>query len=117
MAPEQCEPNKRHEIGPWSDVYGLGATLYEAVSGQPAFTRPDDYNKDDLYERFPQIIQEPYELDPKRVPNVIGEMLLQSMLHEPSERPTPLEMAERLEPLLAALPRKHRLGKLRPRLT
>ncbi|MEA2432664.1 MAG: eukaryotic-like serine/threonine-protein kinase [Actinomycetota bacterium] len=117
MAPEQCEPNKRHEIGPWSDVYGLGATLYEAVSGQPAFTRPDDYNKDDLYERFPQIIQEPYELDPKRVPSVIGEMLLQSMLHEPSERPTPLEMAERLEPLLAALPRKHRLGKLRPRLT
>jgi serine/threonine protein kinase len=117
MAPEQCEPNKRHEIGPPADVFGMAATLYEAVSGQAPFKRPEGFNNDDVFERFPQIIEEPFALDPKQVPSAIGDLLLECMQHDPAARPTALEAAERLEPILAAMPRRHRLGKLRPRLS
>ena len=34
MAPEQVNP-AAGEVGPWTDVYGLGALVYEALSGGP----------------------------------------------------------------------------------
>jgi serine/threonine protein kinase len=36
MPPEQIS-KKNGEIGPWSDVYGLGAALYHLLAGQPPF--------------------------------------------------------------------------------
>ncbi len=37
MPPEQVT-SRNGEIGPWSDVFGLGATLYHLLCGKPPFT-------------------------------------------------------------------------------
>lgn len=114
MAPEQCE-HKPGTIGPAADVWGLGATLYQAAAGRRPFTRPKEYDRSDLDQRFPQLKNEVEPLDPETVPPVVGDAILACLRKDPAARPAPMEVAHELEPVLAALPRRHRLGKLRPR--
>lgn len=115
MSPEQCLPNKEYKIGPASDVWGIGATLYHAASGKRAWERPKDHDKEDVDQRFPQLHQ-PVPPMSKDVPALVVETIVSCLQRDPSERPTALEIAEQLEPLLASLPTKHRLGRLRPRM-
>ena len=107
MAPEQCDPTSRIPIGPAADIWGLGVTLYEAVSGRLPFPSLDD-------DRFPQLELEPAPL-PSDVPAPVAEMIASCLRRRPEQRPSARELSDALEPLIGALPRRHVLGRLRPR--
>ncbi|WP_109507233.1 serine/threonine-protein kinase [Nocardioides speluncae] len=99
MAPEQCAPPDTGVPGPASDVWGLGATLFEAIAGYRAFDEGDT--------------TAPYEL-PEQVPGDVAKIVYATLETEPGNRPLPREIAEGLEPALARQPRG-RLAGLRGR--
>lgn len=108
MAPEQCEPPSTGRPCPASDVWGLGATLFEAVAGYKPFEEGDP-RADDLAARFPQVADEPYKL-PHRVPADVVKVVYAALSRRPEDRPEPAEIAEALEPVLSAQPRGRLAG-------
>jgi eukaryotic-like serine/threonine-protein kinase len=114
MAPEQCDPSLG-EIGSPADVWGLGATLHHAVSGQVPFPRPDDYDAADPDERFPQLHEFPRTL-PESCPPALEMLILDCLEPATSARPTPQELTGALEPLLDQVRQGRILGRSRPRI-
>jgi serine/threonine-protein kinase len=111
MAPEQADPGRRGTPGPASDVWGLGATLFEAVAGYRAFDRGDQ-DSDDLAARFPQLVDEPAEL-PAGVPAEVAKTVYAALAPRPEDRPLPREVADALEPVLARQPQARLSSKLK----
>jgi serine/threonine-protein kinase len=102
MAPEQCDPARFSEIGPPSDVWGLGVTLYEAVArGLPFPT--------DVEIPYPQLTHEPEPLDRRRIPPALADLILSCLERQPGNRPTAAQVAAELEVFVVLLPRP-RLG-------
>ncbi|WP_121258530.1 serine/threonine-protein kinase [Nocardioides ferulae] len=107
LSPEQCLPPETGVPGHASDVWGLAATLFEAVAGYRPFDE-GDLDSDDVRRRYPQLVEEPYEL-PDRVPAEVAKIVVAGLDKVPGNRPLPAEFAEALEPVLARQPRA-RLG-------
>ena len=104
MAPEQCGTAEyRGMIGATTDVWGLGATLYHAVTGHIPFPRQAE-------ERFPQLHDEPQPM-PDSVPEALRDLLLGTLTKDPAKRPSAKEVALALEPLVASLPKLVRFGR------
>jgi serine/threonine protein kinase len=111
MAPEQCDPGRFDQIGPASDSWGLGVTLFEALSGARPF--PDGaWDAEALPDRYPQVELEPRPLDDDVLPQ-LREIVHACLQYDPAQRPLPAEISEALEPLAALLPLP-RLGRFRP---
>jgi serine/threonine protein kinase len=104
MAPEQCAPHRLGPVGPPADVWGLGATMYEALSRWLPFPRPEGGTPSSAAVRFPQMHDAPAPL-PDDVPGVVGTVVLSCLERRPEDRPTAVEVARALEPLVAMLPR------------
>jgi serine/threonine-protein kinase len=82
MAPEQAE-GRLDEIDARSDVYGLGAVLYEILTGAPPFTGPDDPA---VLER---VIHEPPVAPRRRVPTTpaaLEALCLKALAKRPEDR-------------------------------
>jgi eukaryotic-like serine/threonine-protein kinase len=104
MAPEQCEVARFGELAPATDVWGLGATLYEALAGALPFP-PDG-------ERFPQLRHPPAPL-PRHVPEPLAALVVECLSARPGDRPTLGEVSATLERLVDRLPAP-RISRLRP---
>ena len=104
MAPEQSDVARFGELSTASDVFGLGATLFEALARQRPFA-PDG-------EPFPQLRHGPGSL-PRQVPAPLAELVLRALAFEPSERPTLAEMGDVLERAVGRLSQP-RLSRFRP---
>lgn len=112
MPPEQCAPAEHAgEIGAAADVWGLGATLHHAVSGEAPFERPRHArDSDDPLVRFPQLARDPRPL-PEHIPRGLSDLIHSALARHPADRPSAAELVTRLEPLVAELPRKLVLGR------
>ncbi len=112
MAPEQCDPQRFDaSIGHPADVWGLGATLHNAVTGSRPFPREKSARDSDVpEERFPQLLRAPEPL-PRDLPDELAALIGSMLDADAAARPNAGEVAERLEPLVAELPRKVPFGK------
>lgn len=107
MPPEQCLDDGEYEgqpIGPAADSWGLGATLHHAISGAKPF--PGGEGSD----RFPQLTEPPAPL-PAELGDDLRQLILDLLEPDPRLRPSCAEAIERLEPALAAQPRRMRIRK------
>ncbi|UUZ58612.1 serine/threonine-protein kinase [Nocardioides sp. B-3] len=102
MAPEQCDPGERAPSAA-SDVWGLGATLFEAVAGRRAFADPRP-RAELLTERFPQLTADPAPL-PAGVPGEVEKTIPAMLARDPAARPAPYEIVDALVPVLERQPR------------
>lgn len=108
MAPEQCDPLAFGGVGFAADMWGLGATLFKAVSGYRAFDNADPDQRDPA-RRWPQLVAAPYTL-PDQVPAELADLILSCLHQDPADRPAPGEFADALEPMMAALPKARLSG-------
>jgi serine/threonine protein kinase len=111
MAPEQCTADG--EMGTASDVFGLGATLFHALTGRKPFPRePRARDSEDPIVRFPQRREEPLPM-PDGLPPPLTRLVARMLDRDPAARPAAGEVAIELEPLVAALPRRLTFGRRR----
>ena len=97
MAPEQCDPPELGPIGPPADVWGVGTTLYHALTGNLPFSKPGPRGSD-LHVRYPQLFEEPLPI-PDYVPEPIASVIGELLARDPENRPSAADAADALEAL------------------
>ncbi len=82
MAPEQAE-GRIHEVGPLTDVYALGAILYETLTGRPPFRGTT--SADTMRQVLTQEVTPPSRLRP-RLPRDLETICLKALARLPESR-------------------------------
>lgn len=103
LAPEQCDPPWSGQPGAPADVWGLGATLFRAAAGYLPFDVKDAQEREGG-SYWPQLHEEPAAV-PRDLPDAVVKPILACLERAPANRPTAVEMARELEPLVMSLPK------------
>lgn len=98
MAPEQCDRELLKTIGPATDVWGIGVTVYEAATRQLPFPRGRRDGTDP--ERWPQLVHDP-QPPHRRVPERVATTIMSCLARDPAKRPSPLELFDAFDELAA----------------
>lgn len=109
MAPEQCLAGTGGTPGPGADMWGVGATLFHALAGYRSFDRGSADQSTNPALRWPQLVDDPYEL-PVQITDDVAKPVLACLHRDPALRPSPIELAEAFEPMMAALPKPRLSG-------
>ena len=96
MAPEQCDPGST-PVGPPADVWGVGITLYHALTGNRPFSKPGPRGSAPA-ERYRQLMEQPRPI-PDYVPAPVARQVLRMLERDPDARPTAAEATAALDAL------------------
>jgi formylglycine-generating enzyme required for sulfatase activity/tRNA A-37 threonylcarbamoyl transferase component Bud32 len=101
MSPEQAS-GRPDLVGPASDIYSLGATLYAVLTGRPPFT---GQNMGEVFHNLQRgVLSPPRQVRPD-TPRALDAICLKAMAHTPAARyTTALDLAADLERWLADEP-------------
>jgi formylglycine-generating enzyme required for sulfatase activity len=83
MAPEQADAETFGETGPWSDVWGLGATLYFLLTGEAPFPGTGIESLTKLISKPPP---DPRDFNPE-IPDAVADVILRCLSKQASARP------------------------------
>ncbi len=83
MAPEQID-GRRDEVGPWSDVYALGAILYTMLAGHPPFA---GNGLEDLFRKVLRESAAPPSATSSRIVPRLDEICLACLAKKAQDRP------------------------------
>jgi eukaryotic-like serine/threonine-protein kinase len=86
-APEQCNPPADGVPGTASDVWGVGMTLYEAVTRRRPFPKATTDSESGKPAPAPQLTMEPRPFD-DAVPAAFAEVVMACLARDPGDRPT-----------------------------
>lgn len=114
MAPEQCAPGERGQVASPADIWGLGVTMYKAITGDMPFPELAPKEERDPLLKYPQLSMEPAPM-PDDVPPQVAEPVMECLAPDPSHRPSAAELSEAFQQLVSLLPRARPLGRRRPR--
>jgi hypothetical protein len=99
MAPEQFEPDGEYgAVGPKSDVWGLGATIFYMLTGQPPYTATNVVN---LYSAVLHEPVRPVSDVRDGIPAALEEVVAQCLTKHTDRRPSMAQVAERLVKIAA----------------
>lgn len=99
MAPEQARGGYLNAA---TDVWGIGAVLFEATTGEPPF---DAYDEEDRYEQMERRA-EPVRLY-RRVPAAFNDLVGSCLEPEPARRPALEELTDALRELVRSPRRRN----------